>query len=72
MAYSIKVEWIGRHWTPGGKLTLHEAETEMEAIAVAAYDAEASRADTRRVAPVFDAVGRLVLAYAGRPKSLKP
>jgi hypothetical protein len=66
MAYSVRVQQIGSAGTPSGKALIYEADSEMEAVTIAAYEVEAHRSSKRRIAMVWDPAGHLILAYTGR------
>lgn len=72
MAYSVRVEQVGPAGVPRGKLAVYEATTEMEAITIATYEVDIGRSGPQRIATVFNASGKLVLAYAGRARSARP
>lgn len=65
MAYQIRIGQIGKSGVPNGRLTQYEADTEMEAVTLAAYEVDVSRAGPQRVATVSNPSGLLVLAYVG-------
>ena len=69
MAYNVKVQHIGSAGTPSGKALFYEAESEIEAVTIAAYEVDAYRSIQRRIATVFNPAGHLMLAYAGRPRN---
>ena len=70
MAYRIKIQQIGRGGTASGGAVLYEAETEMEAIAVATYEVDIGCSGQQRIATVSTATGQLVLAYVGRMRAI--
>jgi hypothetical protein len=68
MAYSVRVQQIGLEGTPSGKPLLYEADSEIEAVTIAAYEVDAHRSSKRRVAMVWSPAGHLMLTYTGRTK----
>lgn len=68
MAYTIRIQQVGRGGTTSGRTVLYETETEIEAIALATYEVDIGRSGPQRVATVSTAAGQLVLAYVGRTK----
>ena len=69
MAYSVRVQRMGVAGIPSGKTVFYEAESEIEAVTIAAYEVDAHRSIERRIATVFNPAGHLMLAYAGRPRN---
>ena len=65
MAYSIKINRVGRCGTLQGCIARFTAETEVEALSIAAYEVDVDEVGLQRTATIFNAAGRLILAYAG-------
>lgn len=66
MVYRIHLNQIGKAGVLYRRLTLYEADTEMEAVAVAFYEVDVNSPRDQRIATVFAPSGVLVLAYVGR------
>ncbi|MCJ2024710.1 hypothetical protein [Methylobacterium sp. J-067] len=66
MVYRIQINQIGKAGVPNRQLTSYEADTEMEAVALAAYEVDITRPAVSRIATVFAPSGALILAYVGR------
>ena len=70
MAYRIQIHQIGKTGVPKARLALYEADTELDAIALATYEVDIGRSAPQRIATMFDPSGLLVLAYVGRARVL--
>ena len=71
MAYSIKINRVGSCGTLQSCIAHFTAETEIEALTIATYEVDVDEVGLQRTATIFNAAGRLVLAYAGRARTNK-
>lgn len=70
MAYRIQIDRISKSGFAEGRVASYEADTKLEAIALATYEVDIGRSHPQRIATVFDPSGLLVLAYVGRAQSV--
>ena len=66
MAYSVRIDRIGKVGVPRSAPRVYPAKDEADAITIATYEVDGSRPDRPRVATVTDASGRMLFTYSGR------
>ena len=72
MAYSVRIDRIGKVGVPRSAPRVYEAKDEADAITIAAYEVDGSKPDRPRVATVTDASGRMLFTYSGRASTASP
>ncbi|MCJ2017552.1 hypothetical protein MKK84_08990 [Methylobacterium sp. E-065] len=66
MAYSVRIDRIGKVGVPRSAPRVYQAKDEADAITIAFYEVDGSKPDRPRVATVTDASGRMLFTYSGR------
>ncbi|MCJ2020747.1 hypothetical protein MKK84_25520, partial [Methylobacterium sp. E-065] len=66
MAYSVRIDRIGKVGVPRSAPRVYQAKDEADAITIGAYEVDGSKPDRPRVAAVTDASVRMVFTYSGR------
>ena len=72
MAYSVRIDRLGKAGAPSGRPRIYEARDEADAVTIAAYEVDSSKPDRPRIATVIDTAGRLLFTYSGRAAALRP
>lgn len=71
MAYTVRIDRIGKAGVPSGAPRYYAARDPADAATIAAYEVESGKADRPRIATVTDAAGRLLFTYSGRADSTR-
>jgi hypothetical protein len=66
MAYSVRIDRIGKTGVPRSVPRIYQATDEADALTIAYYEVDGSTPDRPRVATVTDASGRMLFTYSGR------
>ena len=72
MAYSVRIDRIGKVGVPRGAPRVYQAKDEADAVTIAFYEVDGSKSDRPRVATVTDASGRMLFTYSGRAGTAPP
>lgn len=70
MAYTVRIDRIGRAGVPAGAPRVYEALDETDALTIVAYEVDSSKPGRPRVATVTDDDGRLLFTYSGSTKAV--
>ena len=65
MACSVRIARIGDSGVPIGPARLYEADSERDAVTIAAYEIDAGRRDAPGIAAVSDTAGRRLFTSTG-------